>query len=259
MHKDLREYVIKLLEKGYRLDGRAPLDYRKPIELKVGMIPTAEGSAQVKVGDTEVIIGVKMEVGTPYPDTPNEGGIIIGAELLPLSNPDFEAGPPGIQSIELARLVDRGIRESKSINTKELCIEPGKKVWNIIVDICTINDAGNLLDASALATVAAIIETKFPKYENDVVDYKTKTDVKLNFTDLPVTITVFKVGDFFFVDPDIEEEKVYDARLTVTTMQDDSLCSLQKGGNYPITVEDIDKMVSIAIEKARELRAYLKN
>jgi len=258
MHKDLREYIIQLFGKGHRLDGRSPLDYRKPIELKVGIIPTAEGSAQVKIGDTEVIAGVKMELGTPYPDTPDQGGIIIGAELLPLSNPDFEAGPPQIQSIELARLVDRGIRESEAIDVKELCIEPGKKVWNIIVDICTINDAGNLLDASALATIAAIMNTRFPKYENDVIDYKVKTDAKINVKEKPITVTIYKVGDFFFVNPDTDEEKVYDARLTVTTLSNDSLCSLQKGGNYPLTVEDIDKMISIAIEKARELREYLK-
>ena len=94
MHKELREHVIKLLEKGLRLDGRKSLDYREPIKVTKGIIKTAEGSAHVIVGDTEVIAGVKMEVGEPYPDTPDEGGIIVGAELLPLSNPDFELGPP---------------------------------------------------------------------------------------------------------------------------------------------------------------------
>jgi len=258
MYGELKKSILKLLGAGTRLDGRKAFEFRGPIEIDYNFVNTAEGSARVRIGETEVIAGVKMELGTPYPDTPDQGGIIIGAELLPLSNPDFEAGPPQIQSIELARLVDRGIRESEAIDVKELCIEPGKKVWNIIVDICTINDAGNLLDASALATIAAIMNTRFPKYENDVIDYKVKTDAKINVKEKPITVTIYKVGDFFFVNPDTDEEKVYDARLTVTTLSNDSLCSLQKGGNYPLTVEDIDKMISIAIEKARELREYLK-
>ncbi|MEK6808370.1 MAG: exosome complex protein Rrp42 [Nanoarchaeota archaeon] len=254
MHKELREHVIKLLEKGLRLDGRKSLDYREPIKVTKGIIKTAEGSAHVIVGDTEVIAGVKMEVGEPYPDTPDEGGIIVGAELLPLSNPDFELGPPKIGAIEIARVIDRGIRESKAIDLKALCIEPEKKVWNVIIDICPINDNGNLLDVSALAAISALTDTTFPKYENEKLDYKTKTDKKLPIKELPVAVTVIKVGNKFLVDPDTEEEKVIGARLTISTKEDDIICSLQKGGDTPFTFEDIDNCISIAIKKARELR-----
>jgi len=90
-----------------------------------------------------VFAGVKLEIGTPYPDTPDEGGLMINTELIPLSNPEFESGPPGIQAIELSRVVDRGIRESKAIDMKKLCIEPKEKVWTVIVDIIPINDEGN--------------------------------------------------------------------------------------------------------------------
>lgn len=257
MHKELREHIIGLLEKGIRLDGRKPLDYRKPIKLDTGIIKTAEGSAQVIIGETQVIVGVKMEVGEPYPDTPDEGGIIVGAELLPLSNPEFELGPPGIQAIELARIVDRGVRESKAIDLKKLCIEPGKKAWNVLIDICTINDSGNLFDASALAAIAALENTRLPKYEDEKIDYKEKTNVKLPILLRPIAVTVIKIGDNYLVDPDSEEEKVIDARLTVTTKEDDIICSLQKGGDYPFRFEEIDKMVNIAIEKSQELRKFL--
>ena len=257
MHQELREHIIKLLNTGIRLDGRKLTEYRKPIEVEQGVVKTAEGSARVKIGETDVMVGVKLEVGEPYPDTPDEGTIIVGAELLPLSNPDFELGPPGIQAIELARVVDRGIRESKALDFRKLCIEPGKKIWMVIIDICPINDAGNLFDASSLAALAALQDAKYPAFDGEKVDYKEKTDKRLELEKTPIAVTVIKIGDKFIVDPDVEEEKVIDARLTVSSMEDGTLCAMQKGGDFPLTIEDIDKMLDIGIEKAKELRKHL--
>ncbi len=257
MHQELRNHIISFLNAGIRLDGRKLTDYRKPIEVEQGVIKTAEGSARVKIGETDVIVGIKLAVGEPYPDTPNEGTIIVGAELLPLSNPDFELGPPGIQAIELARVVDRGIRESKALDFKKLCITPEEKIWMVIIDICPINDAGNLFDASSLAALAALSNTRYPAFDGEKVDYKTKTDKKLELEKTPIAVTVIKIGDKFIVDPDTEEEKVIDSRLTVSSMENGTLCALQKGGDYPLSIEDIDKMLDIGIEKAKELRKWL--
>ena len=257
MYRELRSHIISLLNADTRLDGRKFNEYRKPIEIEHGIIKTAEGSARVKIGDTEVIVGIKLEVGEPYPDNPDEGTIIVGAELLPLSNPEFELGPPGIQAIEIARVVDRGIRESKALDFKKLCIKPGEKVWKVIIDVCTLNDAGNLLDASSLAALAALKDTKYPKFDGEKVNYKEKTDKKLHLEKMPIAVTVIKIGDKFIVDPDTEEEKVVDARLTVSSIEDGTLCALQKGGDFPLTSHDIDKMLDIGIEKGKELRRHL--
>ena len=257
MNNELREHIIKLFESDTRLDGRKLTDYR-PVKVDVDVTPNAEGSARVKIGDTEVIVGVKVEVMQPYPDSPDEGSIMVGAELLPLSNPNFEPGPPGIQAVELARIVDRGIRESKCLDFKKLCIKEGEKIWMIIIDICTINDAGNLPDASALAAIAALKNMKFPECKGDVIDYKKKTSKGLGLTDTPLSVTVIKIGDKFIVDPDYDEGKVVDARLTVASLSDGTLCALQKGGDYPLSADDVSKMVDIGIEKGKELRKLVK-
>jgi len=257
MNSGLRKHVINLFDSGVRLDGRKLTEYRKPITIERGVSKTAEGSARVKIGETEVIVGVKMEVGTPYPDVPDSGTIIVGAELLPLSNPEFELGPPGIQAIELARVVDRGIRESKTLDFKKLCITKGEKVWLLLIDICSINDTGNLLDASALAVLAALMDTKYPKYENEKVDYSQKTNKKLELQKKPIAITVLKIDSSYIIDPDTEEEKIADGRITVTSEEDGTLCAFQKGGDCPLTSDDISKMIDIGLEKAKELRGLL--
>ena len=127
-----------------------------------------------------------------------------------------------------------------------------------MIDICTINDAGNLIDASALAAVAALKNMKFPKYENDKIEYKEKTSKGLDLKDYPITVTVIKIGDNFIVDADSEEERAIDARLSVACLSDGTLCALQKGGDYPLTSEDIDRMIHIAQEKTKELRKFIK-
>ena len=258
MYRDLKEHIIKLFGSDTRLDGRKLTEYRQPLKVEINVTPTAEGSARVTLGKTELIVGVKVEVMEPYPDVPDAGSIMVGAELLPLSNPEFEPGPPSIKAIELARVVDRGIRESKVIDFKKLCIKKGEKVWMLIIDICTINDGGNLIDASALGAVAALKSMKFPKYENGVLDYKEKTNKGLDMKDFPITVTINKIADKFIVDADSEEEKAVEARLTVASLNDGTLCALQKGGEYSLTIEDVDKMVELAMEKAKELRKLIK-
>ncbi|HLC65496.1 MAG TPA: exosome complex protein Rrp42 [Candidatus Nanoarchaeia archaeon] len=257
MHNELKSQVLKLLASGLRLDGRKATEYRKPIKVEYGFTKTAEGSAKVTIGDTEVIAGVKLEIMTPYPDTPDQGSIMVGAELLPLSSPEFELGPPGNQAIELARVVDRGIRESKAIDFKALCIEPGVKAWMVVIDLCTINDAGNLFDVCALAALAALKNAKFPKYEDGKIDYRTKTSEELPLQEEPISVTVLKIGNHFIVDPDNEEELVAEARLTVAIMSDGSLCALQKGGEFAIKLEDVNQMIGIASDGSKALREAL--
>jgi len=255
LESETKKHVIDLLGKGMRLDGRKPLEYRKPLKVSYGVSVNAEGSARVQIGETVVFAGVKLAIEQPYPDTPDEGLLMVGAELLPLANPKFEMGPPSIEAIELARVVDRGIRESGFIDMKKLCIEPGEKAWSVMIDICPINDAGNLFDASALAAFAALKNAVFPAVVDGKIDYGTKTNKKLPLTDAnPVSVTVFKIGDYFIVDPTTEEEELYDARLTVASMGDGRLCALQKGGDVALSADEISRMVNIGIQYGKELR-----
>lgn len=257
MYAKLKKQILDYANKGLRLDGRK-LDQYRDVRVEYGVSETAEGSARVKIGETEVIAGVKLLIDKPYPDVPDQGSLMVGAELLPLSNPDFESGPPSKEAIELARVIDRGVRESKAVDFKKLCIEPGEKVWIVSIDVVTINDAGNLFDASALAAVAALKDTRFPEYDGTNIDYRTKSDKKLPLTKLPVSVTVIKIGDNFIIDPSIEEGEVLNARLTVAATADGTICALQKGGDQELTVDEIMQMVELGVQKGQELRKHLE-
>jgi len=249
--------IEQLIEKGKRLDGRGLGDYRE-IKIEQGVIEKAEGSARVLLGKTEVLVGVKVETGTPFPDTPDDGVLTVNAELVPLASPSFEPGPPDENSIELARIVDRGIRESKAIDTEKLCIEAGKKVFVVFVDIYVLNHDGNLIDASALAAVAALLNTKMPNYE--VKDGEVV--IKQGYTQLPIkahpiTVTLGKINNKLIVDPWLEEEQVMDSRISMAFNDEGNICAIQKGSAGYFTQEQILEGMKIVQEKVAELRKKL--
>ena len=249
--------IGQLLDAGKRLDDRGLGDYRE-IKLEQGIIERAEGSARVLLGKTEVLVGIKIETGEPFPDTPNEGVQTVNAELVPLASAAFEPGPPDENSIELARIVDRGIRESKAIDTAKLVIEAGKKVFVVFVDVYVLNHDGNLIDASALAAVAALLNTKMPNYEIKDGELKIKTGyTPLPIKSRPITVTIAKINDKLIVDPWLEEEQIMDARISMAIKDDGNICAAQKGGSGYFTQQQITEATKIAQKKASELRKKL--
>ncbi len=253
-----QKQIMDLIAKGKRLDGRGLKDYRE-IKVEQGLIERAEGSARVLLGKTEIMAGTKIEIGKPFSDTPNEGVLTVNVELVPLASPTFEPGPPKENAIELARVVDRGIRESKALDFKKLCIKPGKKVFVIFVDIYVLNHDGNLIDASALAALAALLNTKMFNYEIEEDEVKIKPGyTPLHVRKHPIAVTFAKINDKLIVDPWLEEEQIMDARLTVTTDDDGNVCAIQKGGSGYFTPKQVLEAAKTAMEKAEGIRKKLK-
>ncbi len=252
----MEDYALELIKIGKRVDGRKFDEYRK-IEIKTNPIQKAEGSSRVRMGGTEIIAGVKIGLGTPFPDTPDEGTLSVNAEFSPMSSPDFESGPPGEDAIEVARVVDRGIRESHCIELDKLCITPREKVMSVFIDLEIVNHRGNLLDACALGAVNAIWNARIPKIVDDKLvagDYSGKLPVVCK----PINISVFKVGDKLLLDPALDEENIIEAGLSIGVRDDDKICSLQKKGQGTLKLDEIDRMFDIAIEKSKELRKLIQ-
>lgn len=248
--------IIESLKNGIRLDGRKVDEYR-PASIQLNISENAEGSARAKIGQTEVIAGIKLVPGIPYPDTPNEGTISVGAELLPMASPLFESGPPNKNSIELARVVDRGIRESKCVDFKKLCIREKELVWIAFIDFYVINDDGNLFDCSSLASVAALLNTKIPKLEDDKI-VKGEFAGKLHVSKIPVLSTFAKIANHIVLDPGVAEMHAMDGRFSCTSTEDNIFCAFQKGGMASFTADEISWCLETSLEKSKDFRKLLK-
>lgn len=231
-----RSYIVRKLKDGVRVDGRKPDEFRNVV-IQTGFIPRASGSAMVTLGRTKIVAGVKIESGEPFPDTPNQGVLTTNVEMLPMAFPTFEAGPPSEASIEIARVVDRGIRESKMIDIQKLVVEPGKKVWIVFIDIDVIDYDGNLIDACSLGAVSALLTAVVP---GSTIGEK---DFPLPVTCKPVSVTMVKIGDVLVADPDLEEEQISSARVTVTMSEDGHIRAMQKGDSGSFSLEEIRKAI----------------
>lgn len=260
--KITKRNVLEAMNKNERLDLRKPFEQRN-IEVKFGVSNKAEGSVSVKIGKTQVLVGIKMDVAEPYTDHEDEGTMMTSMELLPLASPNFEYGPPSIDSVEIARIIDRGIRESRFIDFKKLAIKDGKKVWSIFIDLAVINDDGNLIDAGALAAVLALLVARKPVYDEKTerINYGEFTDEKLplNLENMPLTSTFYKIGEKIFLDPIREEEEVADGRLSIEISKDkeEMITAMQKGGEVTFSVEEIEVMVEEATKMFKKLHALV--
>jgi len=243
--------IKEYLSKGLRFDGRKNNQFRDLI-IETGVSKKAEGSARVKLGKTEVIVGIKMSVSEPYPDSPNKGNLMTTAELTPLSSPRIELGRPGFPSIETGRVIDRALRESGFIEFDKLVIKEGEKVWTLFVDIYSINDDGNLLDAAGIGALVALKTAKMPKYDEkeEKVLHGEWTEDNLPLSNkIPVSITVHKIGEHLVVDPTREEEDVSETRVTIGSC-DGIISSIQKGEKESLDTEEFHKILDI-VEKAQ--------
>ena len=285
-----RDYITKIAEQGKRIDGR-PFEQYRNIVIETNVVNKAEGSARVWIGNTQVLCGIKMDIGEPFPDTPMTGVMSTAAEFVPLASPDFESGPPREDAIELARVVDRGVRESQVIQLEKLCIAPGKKVWLVFIDIHILDYDGNLFDAASLAALAALLTTKVPvsrflkdldendrnswqqqlldlytipgvdevAFGTDIVNKNQEAvkDFPLPMIEPPISCTAVKINDFVLFDPCFDEEIIADARLTVATDHNGDIRAMQKGLSGSFSKEEIQKVIKGALDNGQEIRKKL--
>lgn len=244
-----KETIMNLIAKGLRLDGVRTPESPRTVKIDVGVIEKAEGSAHVRLGNTQVIAGVKIDVGTPFRDTPDQGVLTVHAEFVPLASPLFEPGPPDENAIELARVIDRSLREVGAVDLNALAIRPGEKVWIVWVDLYILDHDGNLFDASMLAAMAALLNAKLPYYEEletgEIVLDRGRSEGPLPVKHRVVTVTLAKIGDYLIVDPDFEEESVADARIVLAYDEQGRIVGAQKTGPGGLTTVDLEKAMDL--------------
>ncbi|MCG2872968.1 MAG: exosome complex protein Rrp42 [Acidilobus sp.] len=243
------ESLINMLKRGLRSDQRDLVSPRN-ITIEVGVIEKANGSALVKLGKTQVLVGIKIEPGKPFPDTPDEGVLQVNSELVPMASPVFEPGPPDENAIELARVIDRSLRDPKAIDLKSLVIRPGEKAWVVWVDVYVLDYDGNYFDASMLGVMAALMNTKLPEYEEtesgELIVHRDKLTTPLKLNKRVVLVTTAKIGDYIVVDPNLDEELIADARLTLAFDEEGNVVGAQKSSIGGYTRSELSRAIEVS-------------
>ncbi|MCK5040113.1 MAG: exosome complex protein Rrp42 [Candidatus Aenigmarchaeota archaeon] len=241
------KYISKKILEDGRLDNRK-LDEYRVLDIKKNEISNALGSCRLKLGNTEVVCGIKADLATPYSDSPNEGVIVTSVEYMPLAAKEIEGGRPDETMVETSRVVDRGIRESHCIDMKKLCVTEGEEVWRVCIDCYVMGHDGNLIDACALASALALTWSTMPKK-----DEKEK-DKPFPINDFPIAITARKYKTKIVLDTTKDEEKCFESRLTTTFTKDGNICAMQKGECGGFSVDEFNTILDLSSKKQKELR-----
>ncbi|XP_024962418.1 exosome complex component RRP45B-like isoform X2 [Cynara cardunculus var. scolymus] len=256
-----KKFIETALLSDLRVDGRRPFDYRK---LSISF----DGSSEVQLGNTRVMGFVTGQLVQPYRDRPNEGTLAIYTEFSPMADPSFEAGRPGESAIELGRIVDRGLRESRAVDTESLCVISGKSVWAIRIDLHIIDNGGNLVDASNVAALAALSTFRRPECtlgENgqEVIVHppEAREPLPLIIHHLPVAVTFAFIGkeNVVVIDPTHHEEAVMGGSMTATLNTNGDVCAIQKAGGEGVLQSVIMQCLRIASVKAGDITSKIKS
>ncbi|MFS8005212.1 putative ribosomal protein S5 domain 2-type [Helianthus anomalus] len=260
-----KKFIESALLSDIRVDGRRPFDYRN-LTIRFG---SEDGSAEVQLGQTQVLGFVTGQLSQPYRDRPNEGSFAIYTEFSPMADPSFEPGRPGETAIELGRIVDRGLRESRAVDTESLCVIAGKLVWSIRIDLHIIDNGGNLVDAANIAALAALSTFRRPEctlggedgQELIVHPPDEREPLSLILHHFPVAVTFGFIGkeNTVVIDPTHYEEAVMGGSMTATLNINGDVCAIQKAGGDAVSQTVIMQCLRIASVKAGDITSKIKD
>lgn len=262
-----KDFIVKALLEEVRIDGRRPLDYRRA----VFQYTLDDSSCTVLLGQTRVLSVVTATLEAPYPDRPNEGSLRFNVEFSPMASPNFEPGRPTETANELARLIERGLRETKAVDVEALCVLAGRKVWSLRVDVHILDHNGNLADAASLSALAALLAFRRPEVtleaggggegQQVVVhppDVREPLPLSIHHTPLCITFASFQAGELMVVDPNVEEEAAAAGLMTVIMNGFGELCAVQKTSGIGLSATEVMRLIRLAERKAKELSELLQ-
>ncbi|KAI0226077.1 hypothetical protein L0F63_005128, partial [Massospora cicadina] len=251
------DYIVKGVDSDIRLDGRRRLDYR-PIYVETGLLPHASGSARVQLGDgTDVVVGIKAETYqiNPTSEHQNSGFVVVDVECSPSSSQSFEGRGADSLNAELAQILERFFGGPQGgLDLEKLCIIPGKACWCIYIDALVLGMGGNLVDALSYATYAALAETRVPatvvedvgqgNMEFELVGDDGKAMHLPGYENVPVIVTLSKLGSQYVADCSLMEELCADAVIYVGVNKSGKLSGVQKSAASCIDPSMLIEMVS---------------
>lgn len=257
-----KKFVIDGASKNVRSDGREQRELRD-VEIATGVIAQATGSARVRIGSTDVIVGVKAEIGTPDVETPGHGAVEFSVECSPLASPKFRGRGGDELSAELSTAIEKSFGvgmagEAAALDLASLCILPGKSCWVLYVDALVLDLDGSVVDAISVACRAALEDAKIPKVEilgeGEGQDFEVDDEesTRLDVGRVPLSLSVGLLGSSIILDLTGSEEEAATAVVSVSTNVQGDICGVSKlrgGGVVPALLMD---MIGVAKKAMQE-------
>uniref|UniRef100_A0A5F9CY57 Exosome component 7 n=1 Tax=Oryctolagus cuniculus TaxID=9986 RepID=A0A5F9CY57_RABIT len=249
-----------------RVDGRGCEDYRC-VEVETDVVSNTSGSARVKLGHTDILVGVKAEMGTPKLEKPDEGYVEFFVDCSANATPEFEGRGGDDLGTEIANTLAR-IFNKGSLDLKSLCISPREHCWVLYVDVLLLECGGNLFDAISIAVKAALFNTRIPRVhvledEEGSKEIELSDDpydcIQLSVENVPCIITLCKIGYRHVVDATLQEEACSLASLLVSVTNKGVVTCMRKVGKGSLDPESIFEMMETGERVGKALHSSLQS
>lgn len=248
-----KTFILHGVDVDFRNDGRRRCEYRS-MEVETKLMPQTHGSARLRIGNTDILVGVKVELDIPHADRPNEGKIEFFVDCSATATPAFEGKGGDDLATEISNTLTVAYQTRNAVDLKTLCILPHKKCWKIFVDVLILQCGGNLFDAVGAAVKAALNSTEIPKItaatldggEPDIQISDDSYDcIQLDTSNYPVIVTLCKIGDNYIVDPSSEEEVCSASSIVMSVLPNGKVSSVVKLGYGSIQPNTLKKMLQM--------------
>uniref|UniRef100_A0A2K5DL11 Exosome component 7 n=1 Tax=Aotus nancymaae TaxID=37293 RepID=A0A2K5DL11_AOTNA len=249
-------YIMHGVQEDLRVDGRGCEDYRC-VEVETDVVSNTSGSARVKLGHTDILVGVKAEMGTPKLEKPNEGYLEFFVDCSANATPDFEGRGGDDLGTEIANTLYRIFNNKSSVDLKTLCISPREHCWVLYVDVLVINGNFNCASVSRIPRVRVLEDEEGSK------DIELSDDpydcIRLSVENVPCIVTLCKIGCRHVVDATLQEEACSLASLLVSVTSKGVVTCLRKVGKGSLDPESIFEMMETSKRVGKVLHASLQS
>ncbi|GFH51016.1 hypothetical protein CTEN210_07492 [Chaetoceros tenuissimus] len=232
----------------------------------------------------------------PHLDRPNDGSIAFSVDLSPMSAMGFEYVQPAstltgqqssigggmgqaqddgqkLLSNRILRIMERTLLNGGAIDAEALCVQSGKWVWRLMVDVTVLDHGGNLVDACVLSAIAALRHFRKPEVEVDEngggpsilhSDEREPTPLPLHHSPLTVTFGLYSdptgasTTVSALVDPSHREELVMDGTTTFSFNKYGEICSLDFPGGCELKPRQLVTCATLGKRKCVELCEILE-
>lgn len=186
MGKKKEEQVVYVDAKGKRLDGRKT-DELRPIKIKAGVIPRADGSAYLEWGQNKVFAAVygPRECLPKHTASPYKAVIKFEYRMATFSVPDRKNPKPGRREVEISKVCGEALERAIFV----------ERFPNTAIDITV-----EIVDSNAGSRIAALTAASV-----------ALADAGIPMRDMVTGTSVGKAGGKIILDLDKNEEDAPDA------------------------------------------------
>lgn len=259
-----KTFIIHGVQDNLREDGRGCEDYRH-IELETDVVSNTSGSAKLRLANTDILVGVKAELGAPLAEKPNTGRLEFFVDCSANATPEFEGRGGEELAVEISNMLTRAYDCPSCLDLNKLCVVPGQQCWVLYVDVLLLECGGNLFDASSLAVKAALFNTSIPtltvSQDEGHIELELSDDPhdvqKLDVSLAPCVVTLSKIGHSHVVDASQKEEACCLARLMLGVTEKGTVTAMKKEGSGSLDVSSVEDMLETGKRVGQSLNKSL--